>query len=270
MKKTILLILLSITIARAQNFEGTITWKITSEVTDPATKAKMDEAQKKMNDPATQAKMKEMKEKMNDPQFKAMMESNPQMKAQMENMMKMSEGGGGFNSMMPTGFVVKIKDQNTLTKTEGGMMGNMEILYLKNANASYRIDREAKTYTAMPHVANDTAKHAEVKITKTSETAKILDYTCTKYIVDSNIRGHAMQQFYWTTTAIKDLDMKSLAKQQVGNSQQALFFEKMEGVPLKMEMKQPQGVMVMEVVELKKQSLPASDFSLPKDFKEVR
>ena len=46
-----------------------------------------------MNDPATQAQMKEMQEKMNDPEFKAMMESNPQLKAQMEAAMKMMQGG---------------------------------------------------------------------------------------------------------------------------------------------------------------------------------
>ena len=68
---------------------------------DPATKAKMDAAQQKMNDPETQAQMKEMKEKMNDPEFKKMMEANPQLKAQMEQMMKMSEGGGDMTSYMP-------------------------------------------------------------------------------------------------------------------------------------------------------------------------
>lgn len=255
--------------ASGQNFEGTITWKITSEITDPATKAKMDEANKKMNDPATQAQIKEMKEKMNDPQFKAMMESNPQLKTQMESMIKMSEGGGGLTSMMPTGYMIKMKDQNTLTKMEGGMMGNMEMLYLKNKNVTYQIDRENKTYKALPHVTSDTSKLADVKVTKTTETAKILNYPCTKYIVESNIKGHTMQQYFWTTTAIKELDMKSLARQSMSSHQQAFFYEKIEGVPLKIEIKQPQGAMIMEAVGVKKESLAASDFTLPKDFKEV-
>ncbi|HKZ37051.1 MAG TPA: DUF4412 domain-containing protein [Chryseolinea sp.] len=269
MKKIIILLLLSTTIAYAQNFEGTIVWKITSQITDPATKAKMDEANKKMNDPATQAQMKELKEKMNDPQFKAMMESNPQMKAQMENMIKMTEGGGGLSSMMPTGYIVKIKDENTLTKMEGGMMSNMEMLYLKNKNATYQLDREKKTYKVLPHMMNDTTKLPDVKVTKTAETTKILNYPCTKYIVETTSKGHAMQQFFWTTTAIKDLDMKSFAQQRMGNGQQSFFYEKIEGVPLKIEIKQPQGAMIMEATEFKKQSLPASDFSLPVGFKEV-
>ena len=74
---------------------------------DAATKAQMDDAQKKMNDPETQAQIKELRDKMdNDPEFKKMMESNPAMKAQMEAMMKMSEGSN-LNSMIPTGFTVK-------------------------------------------------------------------------------------------------------------------------------------------------------------------
>jgi hypothetical protein len=269
MKKIIILLLLSTTIAYAQNFEGTIVWKITSEITDPATKAKMDEANKKMNDPATQAQMKELKEKMNDPQFKAMMESNPQMKAQMENMIKMTEGGGSLSSMMPTGYIVKIKGENTLIKVEGGMMSNMEMLYLKNKNVTYQLDREKKTYKALPNMM-DTTKAPDVKVTKTTETTKILNYPCTKYIVETNSKGHEMKQFFWTTTAIKDLNMKNFAHQRVGNGQQSFFYEKIEGVPLKIEIKQPQGAMIMEATEFKKQSLPASDFSLPVDFKEVR
>ncbi len=271
--KNILLALLLITTTGAgtlaQNFEGTIIWKVTTEM-DAATKAQMDEAQKKMNDPATQAQIKAMKEKMNDPQFKEMMESNPQMKAQMEQMLKMTEGGN-INSLMPTGFVLKIKDQNTLTKMEGGMMANFEVLYLKNKNTSYKIDRESKTYSVMSFEGMDTVKLSDVKVTKTGETAKILNYTCTKYIAESTVQGRKVQQLFWTTKDIKGLDMKSLAQQQAGNkNQHALFYSKIEGVPLKMEMKQPEMSMIMEATEIKKQSLPASDFAIPAGFKEVK
>jgi hypothetical protein len=59
MKKILFLVLtLSVFTGKAQNFEGIITWKITSEITDPQMKAQMEQAQKQMNDPATQAQMK--------------------------------------------------------------------------------------------------------------------------------------------------------------------------------------------------------------------
>jgi hypothetical protein len=268
MKKIfIILICLASVVVRAQDFEGVITWKFIQEM-DAATKAKMGEAEKKMNDPATQAQMKEMREKMNDPEFKKMMESNPQMKAQIEQMLKMSESGA-TNSFMPKGMILKIKDHNTLSTMEGGIMANLEILSLKD-KTSYKIDRQAKTYTVMSAAGLDSGKVSNVKITKTSETAKILNYTCTKYIAESTVQGQPLQQIFWATTAIKGLDLKSLAQHNMGDSQQALFYEKIEGVPLKVEMKQPQFSMAMEAVSVERKSLPASDFAIPKDFKETK
>jgi len=170
-----------------------------------------------------------------------------------------------MSSMMPKSLTIKIKDQNTLTKMDGGMMANTEILFLKNKNTTYKIDREAKTYSVMS--SSDTMKLSNVKITKTSETTKILGYTCTKYIAESTVQGRPVHQMFWATTAIKDLDFRSMSRQRFGQGQQTMFYEKIEGVPLKIEMKSDQFGMTMEVVELKKQSLPASDFTVPKDYK---
>jgi hypothetical protein len=270
MKKILFLaVWLCTTIAHAQNFEGIVKWSFTTEVTDPATKAKMEEAQKKMKDPANQAKMKEMQAKMNDPQFKKMMEANPQMKAQMEAMMKMSESGD-MSSMMPKSFEIRIKNSNTLSKMEGGIMDKMEILSLKDKNLSYRIDRVSKTYSVLPSADSiKQMKDMETKVTKTSETMKILNYTCTKYIVEYTTHGKKVDQILWTTTEIKDFDMKSLAHQGGGNGQH-FYFDKVDGVPLKMEMTMPEGKMVMQVTEIKRQSLPATAFQLPPDYKEVK
>lgn len=267
MKRILFLLLtLSFFVGKAQNFEGTITWKITSEITDPKLKAQMEQAQQQMNDPATQAQMKELQEKMNDPEFKKMMESNPQMKAQMEAAMKMMKGDNP-GAMMPSGFVIKMKNKNVLTKFDGGMFKS-ETLFLSDKNASYTIDREAKTYSTVPEHTEDPNNKVDVKVTKTSETAKILDYTCTKYQVDITTQGHTMQQFIWTTTAIKDFDFKALSNYKIGGNN-SMMYGKLEGVPLKTEMTSPQGKMVMEVAEIKKQSLPAADFAIPSGYKEV-
>lgn len=266
MKKLFFIVILFVCFSsQAQNWEGIITWKITTEM-DAATKAKMDEAQQKLNDPATREQLLEMKKKMDDPQFKQMLEANPQMKAQIDQMLNALEGGN-VNSLMPSGFVVKVKDQNSLAKMEGGMLGNMEVLYLRNQNKTYQIDRDGKTYTELKSTATEDVKVENVKITKTNETKTILNYPCTKYIAESTIEGQRFQQIFWTTTAIKGLDMKSLASQKLGQGTQKMFYEKIDGVPLRMEIKQAQLAMTMEATELKKTSLPASDFELPTGFK---
>ena len=251
-------------------FEGTIKYSMKMEIADPATKAKMEESQKMMNDPATQAKMKEMEKQMNDPQFKAMMEANPQMKAQMEKAMKMMQGGN-MGSLMPSSFVVKVKGNNSLSHMEGGIMGGMDILNLPDKKQSYSIDRSNKTYTVLPQGTEEPAKtNPDVKVTKTKETIKVLNYTCKKTMVEITQKGKVMKNFYWTTTEIKGIDFKSLSKQSAGHGNQSMFYENIEGVPLKVEMTMTEGSMTMEVTEIKKESLSSSLFEVPADFKEVK
>lgn len=275
MKKIIAIaLLLMASRAQAQNFEGTVKFSMKAEITDPKMKAQMEQGQKAMSDPANQTKMKELKEKMNDPQFKAMMEANPQMKAQMEKMMNPAAGDDMMSSMMPKGLIFKVKGGNTLTLMEGGMMPS-EILHLKDQDKTYRLDRANKTYSEMTHHSSSgdqKGSHSapEVKITKTSETMKILTYTCTKYIAAVKQGDKTINQIYWTTTEIKDFDMNSLRKQNMGRGNQAMFYEGIDGVPLKIEMPMPEATMVMEVTEIKKESLNAADFIVPPDFKETK
>lgn len=265
---TLFLLLLSL-VCFSQNFEGVLKWSMKSEITDPKVKAQIEEAQKKMNDPATQAEMKEMKEKMNSPEMKAMMEQNPQMKQQMEAAMKMMEGGD-MNSMMPTGFVVKIKGGNTLSIMQGGIMNGTETLYLKDKNQTILINQTNKTYTILSPSSGEPSKmQGDVKVTKTNETQKILNYNCTKTIVTVTDKGKTLEQIFWTTKEIKDFDLKSLTSQRV-SSRQSLFYDNIEGVPLKMEMSMPEAKMVMQVTEIKKESLPNSTFAIPAGFTETK
>jgi hypothetical protein len=193
------------------------------------------------------------------------MESNPQLKAQMEAAMKMMQGGD-VNNMTPSKMVLKIKNENAVMLMDGMM--KMETLYLKGKDASYKINRDAKTYSVLPPPKEDPNNKVDIKVTKTGETAKVLEYPCSKYLVNVTTQGNSISYFVWTTTAIKDFDLKSLARQRMGN-QETNFYEKLEGVPLKTEMTSPQGKMTMECAEIKKQSIPSSEFEIPSDFKEV-
>jgi len=270
MKKLIILfIFLLAGKAYSQGFEGTIHWTMKLEFTDPQRKAQMEEAQKKMNDPATQAQMKQMQEKMNDPQFKAMMESNPQMKAQIDKAIA-AMSSGNINSMFPTGFIIETKNGNMLSKMEGGVIG-IETLYQKDKDQAYMLDRDNKTYSVLKATDKPEAATSagDLKVTKTSETAKILNYTCTKYIVERKTKNETFTQFLWATTEIKDIDLKGLSKQKMGNEDYQFYLDKIDGVPLRIEMKTKEANMTMEVNQLKKESIPASTFTIPADFKEV-
>lgn len=262
-----ILLLLSASVSMAQDFEGTLKWSMKMNISDPKLKAQMEEAERQMKDPANQARMKEAMEKMNSPEMKKMMESNPQLKAQMEAMMKNMQGGN-MGSMIPTGMTIKTKNGNALSNVEGGIVNGMETLYLKAKNESYLINRDSKTYSVVPnHEASGTSTHEpNVTIKKTTETQKILGYTCIKTIVTVSEGDETIDQIFWTTNEIKGLDFKSLASQKMGNSKEAMYYKNLDGIPLKMEMTLPQGTMVMEVTEVKKQTLPASDFEIPAGF----
>jgi 3-phenylpropionate/cinnamic acid dioxygenase small subunit len=262
-----LFIALTFTI-QAQTFEGTLHWSIKSDITDPKMKAQMEKAQKQMSDPANQAKMKQMQEQMNSPQMKAMLESNPQMKAQMESALKMMQGGD-MSSMIPKSLTVKIKGNNSISKMDGGIMA-AEVLYLGDKQQSYLLDREGKTYIVTSADENERTTSKPV-VTKTSETTKILNHLCTKYIVEvKSDKGATIHQIFWTTNEIKGLDLKSLSKQGLGKGSNSFYYEGVEGTPLKMELTTPQMVMVMEATEIKKETLPASEFSIPAGFTETK
>ena len=267
MKKILILLFLLPLMAAAQNFEGTVTWKINSEITDPKLKAQMDEAKKKMEDPAVQAQMKEMKEKMNDPQFKAMMDANPQLKTQLEASMKMAEGGD-MTSMAPKGHILKIKGQNYLSRMDGGILGDFQFLYVGDKNISYKLNMKEKTYTEIK--PDPAAKKSDVKVTKTDETAKILNYNCVKYIAEITTDGHTVVQNIWTTDEIKGIDLKKLTQQRMSSGQEFLIYDQIDGFPLRVQMKLPQASTSMEVTEIKRESLSSSDFIIPAGFKDVK
>jgi len=270
MKKVVLALALMLIVmtGRSQAFEGFMRWSMKMDITDPKAKAQMEEAKKKAADPANQAKIKEMQAKMNDPQFKAMMDSNPQMKAQMETAIKMM-AGGDMNAMMPTGVVVKIKGTNSLTSIQGGIMDKSEVLHIADKDQTYTINHSAKTYMVMAKPTTATSEE-KPKITKTSETATILGHTCTKYVIEkTEPNGQTSKTNYWATTEIKGIDLKALAKQQMSKGQSIVYSE-IDGVPLKIEMSMPQGTMTMEVQELKKESIPASTFTLPAGYTETK
>jgi len=253
---------------RSQDFEGLIKMTTKLDVTDPQTKAKMDDAKKKANDPANQAKMKEMQEKMNDPQFKAMLEANPQMKAQMEAMMKMITMGDP-SAMLPSAIVMKVKGMKSKTTIEGGLMDKTEVLRYGDKDEAYTINHSARTFTLMPK--GESESHNKPKVTKTSETARIMNYTCTRYIIENTTNdGKTVTTNYWTTTELKGVDFRSVARKLMANDP-SFSFPDIPGTPMRIETTLPQmGTLTVETVELKKGSIADSEFNIPSGYTEVK
>lgn len=252
----------------AADFSGTITWAVRAEITDPEMKQQMEENRKRMSDPEMQAQMKAAQEAMNNPQMQEMMRANPQMKEMMEKQMKAMSKPGAGGDPFPKGFTLQMKGPRSLVRTDGGI-GAGDVLTLADKNISYQIDREARTYRAIPADSLKDPGSIKFKVTPTKETTKVLGYTCRNYLVETTDSEIKMTYSIWATNDIKGLDARALRRLRMGQSTGPDFFNQIEGVPLKMETTTPQMKMFMEATSVKPETLPDSLFTLPAGFKEV-
>jgi hypothetical protein len=245
-----------------QNFEGYIKFAFTVDL-GAANNAKMAEANTKMNTPETKAQLEALKQKMNDPEFKKMMESNPQLKAQMEAMLAMSQGGTqALNSYLPKDATLHFKNGNSLYTMNGGTAAIMgDILYLKDKDLSYHIYRERKAYKI---AKKEEQKKSTAIVTKTTETQIILGHTCTKYLV----KDGETNLIIWATTDLKTL--YDSMKKMTASKERNLYMDQIEGIPLKVESQSKDIHFTMEAIELKEQAQPASDFIIPVGFTEEK
>jgi hypothetical protein len=254
------------------NFEGTIKWSLSlnsSKNTGTTTQKELTPQQK-----ADLTKgIAELESKLNDPGMQAMFESNPSMKAMLEQQlatMKTMQGENGMNGLMPKSYTVKMKDGNSYTQMEGGAMAAAgDILYLKSTDKTYYIKKAAKTYSVAPKSKSTTSEDATTTVTATTETTKILNYTCTKYIVTFTEAGKTKTLFIWATKDLKQYASGSFHTSGIGNQGNMTALKKIDGVPLKIEVTEQGQTIVLEVIELKNVTLSAADFVLPADYKEV-
>ncbi|MBS0631451.1 MAG: DUF4412 domain-containing protein [Verrucomicrobia bacterium] len=262
----------------AQDFEGTISWKMTAEIADPALKAKMQAAQARLASPEMQAQLQQAQAAMQNPQMQEMMRQNPQMKAMIERQLAAMQGPGAASAaenplaaMLPESFTFKTKGQRSLVIIKGGMAAG-EILTMADKDATYRINRDEQTYQKIGHESAETPSTTIYKITRTTETAKILGYTCTRCDVEPGTSTSPEKMTYtvWVTSEIKGLDPKKLREIRVGQGRSgANFVGQLDGVPLKMEVHSAKANFTMEVTAITPGALSAAAFELPANFTEA-
>lgn len=282
--RLVVLFVSAVLAARAADFEGTLRWTFAIEITDPALKQQMAEAEKRLADPATQAQMKQAQEALKDPQMQAMMAQNPQMKAMLEQqlaaMQQPAAGGGGpLANMFPKAVTVRTKAGKSLSVMEGGAVP-MEVLNLPAEPASYLINRPARSFSKVPAekpAADGAAGAPTYQVTKTNETIKVLGYTATKYVVEVKAAtaaaeakaGGPTRYLVWASSEVPGLGGGALARMRFsqGGADNA-FLKEIAGVPLKMEMSTPQARVTMQATSIQAEKLADSVFTVPAGFVE--
>lgn len=175
--------------------------------------------------------------------------------------------GGMGSGLFPKGFILQIKGPRALVKTDGGLTPT-EVLTLADKNLSYQIDRKAGTYQKL---AADPLKDAvgNYKVTPTTETARILGYTCRRYRVETVGGEEKMTYAVWATNEIKGLDARTLRRLQFGKTAGSEFLSQIEGVPLRIDGVTPDAKLQVIATSVKPEVLPGTIFILPASFKET-
>lgn len=276
MKKIIVFVFivsLAITSQAQVNFEGIIKWNLSlTSINNSSAQTELTPKQKEeINKSIT-----ELEAKINDPSMQPAFESNPSLKLMMQqqlNTMKamQSENGlSGLNSLMPKSYLIKMKDGNSYTQIDGGAAAAAgDILYLKAMDKTYYIKKGAKTYSLAPKSQSTFSENATVMVTPTTETTKILNYSCTKYVVTFTEAGKTRTLFIWATKDLKQYNLSSFQISGLSNPANTSAIRKIDGVPLKIELTEEGQTVILEVIELKSMSMPTTDFLLPADYKEV-
>jgi hypothetical protein len=258
-----MLVVLSRSALSAANFEGTIHWRVSGDAGGAGNEM--------------QAQLSQGMAALDSPEMKAMLARNPEMKAAMEKQVRAQAkarkdadmGGGALGGLMPSAITMYLKDGNTMVSTKGGMAPR-DVLSLPAKGLAYVIDPATRTYSRLPanlaHGQGGTAQ--SFKVTRTSETAQVLGYTCTRYEVVSG--GFEDVTFsVWVTPEVKGIDQSQLAMLQVGGDQSAGFLREINGVPLKMIVATPLGKMRMEVTAIKAEPVPAARVAVPAGYTET-
>ena len=264
-------VLLSIASFSQSNFEGIVKWKTSFDGATPSTPGSSQLSPKDQAQLSTA--ITQMESQLNDPKMQDAYKANPSLKASLEQriqMMKSMQGGGGSTNGMLNGYIIEMKDGNSLTKVDGAMgAGIGDILHIKSTGKTYFLNRTAKTYSVKAPSANN-QNQGVTKVTPTTETMQVLNYTCKKYIVTVTRDTAVRTMYMWVTKDITGFDSQSFhALSMSGNSNTATALSSIDGIPLRIETEQRGHKFVMEVIEITKQSLPATDFILPADYKEV-
>lgn len=146
---------------------------------------------------------------------------------------------------------------------DNGVAIHTDILYIGDKDVMYAIREADGTYVMMTDVA--TKMMVAPKITKTSETMKILSYTCTKYVIETtDIGNNPISTNYWVTNEISNSNMEALMA--LRSARSAFLYQEIEGVPLKIETTTTEGTLIAECSELKKEDLPDAVFEVPAGY----
>ncbi len=251
-------------LAVGQSFEGIITWTLTSEVTDAQQLIELKKNQDRMSTAEFESKRQVLLEILKQPEYS----DNPELKEHAESILKVIESRGHVDFMIPTGFIIKLKEGKSNQKSVGGIFSGLESLSIPGNDTTFMLNRAKKIFFSGP-MAKPVETLEKPVITKTAETTKLLGYTCAKYVVKTKINNKPLTQIFWITTAIKNLSVKDFRAGDASADLLKYIEKEVPGFPLKVEVINRERKLTFEVKRIQPILLPAEDFIIPADFSRI-
>ncbi len=233
----------------AQDFSGTMTWSARIEILDAQTASQVNLVQ----------------DALKNPELFAMLAKSPQLRGFLEDKLGPLNTTNGATQLLPTGFTLQIKGPRALLKTEGGVVSR-EVLALGDKAAVYSLNRPARTFERL---SSDAAATIKIRVTRTTETAVILGYTCRRFIVETDDLGEKSRSSVWTTNGIKGLNAATFKRLNLGQVAGAGFVDQIDGVPLKIDAVTPDAKIALLATRITPGALDAALFNVPTGFREV-
>jgi hypothetical protein len=173
-----------------------------------------------------------------------------------------------FASMMPNGYTLKIKGDNSRFSIQGGMVSTFmgDVITLSEKQLAYMLFPSQKAaYKISTKEDSKTDTDVKPTVVNTGITETINGFKCTKYKITVKTKEGDYVIYYW---ASKDLAVKfPKATMQGGALSQ---YEGVEGFPVKVEQNMNQMGMsftlTATLVEAKKASISDAEFKVPSEY----
>lgn len=150
-----------------------------------------------------------------------------------------------------------------------GKMSNVGLMTKKDPQTMYLLNEKAKTYTVlkMDQLKSREEDYSNAKVTLIGK-EKVNKYNATHVVIEND--GKKID--WWTTTDISNWNLyQGVRSRYTGNESlyKKLSASGAAGFPCKMQMKEGNSVVTLELVKAESKTISASMFEVPSDYKQL-
>lgn len=271
-------VLFHISYSQTSSFEGNMTWNVIVDVVDANALDTYKKEILKEDNSEIDETILELEQQLNDPEMQYLLLENPTIKSSMQKKLRelkdiQSANQYNFNNaFFPTSLQMYFKNNNSFTRIDGGSISKLtgNILYLNNQTTTYFIKDATKTYSSITDSSVINSSDHLVSLARTTDTMRILNYRCVKYILITEENNVVETSYFWVTSELPTMNHNAFRALgfATGNIHHEAFMQ-VHGIPLRIEYIENGFKFKMEVSDITPKLLPETYFILPPDYQKT-